>query len=593
MFRFILIPTLLTGALCAGDSAAQVSTTLSTGGIGISVATSDDVLYVGGQNFNVPGASGVGLLAYDVSDPSAPVLHGSAIPGGSVWSVVVRGGLAYAAAGHTLRVLDVSDPSAMTVLGSVTTHGGNLAVRAEEVVLSDDGQTAYIANRAHPSAGSLVTVDVSDPMNPVFLDSALTSNFVNQVDVFGNTAYLSGFQGYVYHYDVSDPANIIGDGEYGASTGWTFFSAFGSNSFEIHDSGEAWWNNRQGLRWFDDRTTIALYTGALSLDLEIVDDFGYDLHRDSLHIVDYSDPTTPTSGCSFSLPTLAEPSQVAAADGWAYALAWDGQLHVVDASSCVVVADPDTDGDGLTDADEILYGTDPTLADTDGDGLNDGDEIAAGTMPLNPDTDGDGELDGTDADPLTFNDADGDGLSDAMEATLGTNPNAADSDGDGLWDGTEVDPGLGTDPLDADSDDDGLSDGDEVALGIDPNDPDTDGDGVGDGSDPLPGTPGVTSGFIEDDLRALSDLACAFDLASISAKNNNAGKGRRNAMCNKLNAAAKAVSKGDYQSAMDGLTSLYQKLDGQPSPNDWMVPGPDRDMLRDAIILELSLIALL
>ena len=35
----------------------------------------------------------------------------------------------------------------------------------------------------------------------------------------------------------------------------------------------------------------------------------------------------------------------------------------------------DTDGDGLSDSDELEHGTDPTNPDTDGDGLNDGDEI--------------------------------------------------------------------------------------------------------------------------------------------------------------------------------------------------------------------------
>jgi hypothetical protein len=43
----------------------------------------------------------------------------------------------------------------------------------------------------------------------------------------------------------------------------------------------------------------------------------------------------------------------------------------------------DTDGDGLTDADEGLRGTNPALRDTDGDGASDGDEVAAGTNPLN------------------------------------------------------------------------------------------------------------------------------------------------------------------------------------------------------------------
>lgn len=47
------------------------------------------------------------------------------------------------------------------------------------------------------------------------------------------------------------------------------------------------------------------------------------------------------------------------------------------------VTDPnlDSDGDGLTDAEELEIGTDPALADTDGDGFSDPDEIDAGTNP--------------------------------------------------------------------------------------------------------------------------------------------------------------------------------------------------------------------
>ena len=72
-------------------------------------------------------------------------------------------------------------------------------------------------------------------------------------------------------------------------------------------------------------------------------------------------------------------------------------------------ADPsaDTDGDGLTDAEEILlHRTSPLLADTDGDGLDDGDELAAGTNPLNPDTDNDLAADGIDPAPLDWDDPD-------------------------------------------------------------------------------------------------------------------------------------------------------------------------------------------
>jgi hypothetical protein len=49
----------------------------------------------------------------------------------------------------------------------------------------------------------------------------------------------------------------------------------------------------------------------------------------------------------------------------------------------------DTDGDGLTDYEELFgvygYVTDPTRRDTDGDGISDFDEILLGLNPLDPD----------------------------------------------------------------------------------------------------------------------------------------------------------------------------------------------------------------
>jgi len=42
----------------------------------------------------------------------------------------------------------------------------------------------------------------------------------------------------------------------------------------------------------------------------------------------------------------------------------------------------DADADGLSDADEIRYGTDMNNADSDGDGYTDGDEVANGYNPL-------------------------------------------------------------------------------------------------------------------------------------------------------------------------------------------------------------------
>ena len=162
----------------------------------------------------------------------------------------------------------------------------------------------------------------------------------------------------------------------------------------------------------------------------------------------------------------------------------------------------DTDNDSLTDGIEVngigplaaTGPTDPLDSDTDDGGTEDGTEVLAdGADP----TTGNGADDAA-ADP------DGDGLSNGQEALLGTDPNDADSDNDGIDDGSEVggdgvlQPG-DTNPLDADSDDDGLADGAEL-VGQDglpntgdetnPTNPDSDFDGLADGTEV-----GVTAGL--------------------------------------------------------------------------------------------------
>jgi hypothetical protein len=91
--------------------------------------------------------------------------------------------------------------------------------------------------------------------------------------------------------------------------------------------------------------------------------------------------------------------------------------------------------------------------DTDRDLIPDAIETANGLDPLDP---ADGRLD-----------LDGDGLSNADEVVWGTDLQDPDTDGDGLSDGDEVHV-HGTDPHAADSDGDGLADGFEVACGMDP-----------------------------------------------------------------------------------------------------------------------------
>lgn len=211
-----------------------------------------------------------------------------------------------------------------------------------------------------------------------------------------------------------------------------------------------------------------------------------------------------------------------------YVSQYSGKAEIDDTP--VVHPPNDSDGDGLSDAEEAALGTNPNKADTDGDGLSDGVEVKgnvgsckAGTNPLKADTDGDSLRDGAEVKGWNLTqkvrtnknrkgkaighvstnpcvaDTDGDGLRDDAElkgyklktkvfikkkgkivkvfkiGKVVTNPVKADSDSDGLSDRAEI-KGSQTkrfgkrksNPVDYDTDGGGASDGHEISKGADP-----------------------------------------------------------------------------------------------------------------------------
>lgn len=95
----------------------------------------------------------------------------------------------------------------------------------------------------------------------------------------------------------------------------------------------------------------------------------------------------------------------------------------------------DTDRDGIPDAQELTLNLDPKQPDSDNDGMNDGWEYRYRNRGFDPAVDN--KNDGNTLTNPGY-DMDGDGLSNADECAFGTDPGAKDSDGDGVFDGDEV-----------------------------------------------------------------------------------------------------------------------------------------------------------
>lgn len=166
------------------------------------------------------------------------------------------------------------------------------------------------------------------------------------------------------------------------------------------------------------------------------------------------DVTSATAGTSYrsSNAAIASVSQdgtvTAHASGVVLVSALnEGALGVL---RLTVVLSGDSDGDGLPDDFELANGLDPNnpvdaLDDPDEDGLATGQEAQLGTSPFDPDSDGDGLTDGEEVltrltDPLLA-DSDGDQIPDGLEVLAATDPLDPESFTlDGLLDTLEVSP---------------------------------------------------------------------------------------------------------------------------------------------------------
>jgi hypothetical protein len=152
------------------------------------VLISDAVLY------SATGDSG--LYVRDVSNPDEVFERFLDTPGFAL-GVTLHDDLALVADDHKgLRIIDVSDPTHLVEVGFVDTPG-----RARRIEVA--GDHAFVAD----GNGGLRIIDVSKPSTPVEVGAVEDLGTVTDVAIEGGYAYVAG--GHLVTIDVSDPANPV------------------------------------------------------------------------------------------------------------------------------------------------------------------------------------------------------------------------------------------------------------------------------------------------------------------------------------------------------------------------------------------------
>jgi hypothetical protein len=159
---------------------------------------SDPLIYYEGGvrvgNFLFVAAHQEGIQILNVGPGGPSLISSISLADNACWNVTVSGGYLYVANGRFgLSVVDLSGPSEIATL--------QLPGLANDIELS--GQTAFLSLAAE----GVASVDISDPSNPIFLD---------RVETFGNAFSMGrvgdilavGSYPYVERFDVSDPHSL-------------------------------------------------------------------------------------------------------------------------------------------------------------------------------------------------------------------------------------------------------------------------------------------------------------------------------------------------------------------------------------------------
>ena len=173
-------------------------------------------VFVQGDYAYMLGGGGTLFLIYDVSDPENVSLISTTSVLAKGFSLFVKDDFVYVAASHNnneLQIIDVSDKTSPQIVGTHNTPG-----REDGLGIFVSGSVAYMSAEAGGGA-DFFTFDVTDPTNPVPLDSLDLASSGNYVYTLGNYAYVATDHDSqeLTIIDVTDPSNISITGSYDAS----------------------------------------------------------------------------------------------------------------------------------------------------------------------------------------------------------------------------------------------------------------------------------------------------------------------------------------------------------------------------------------
>ncbi len=372
-----------------------------------------------------------------------------------------------------LRIIDMSFlPDSVHLVGLFETSPGggrsshNLAI---------DTAKGFLYMEGGGGGSSIHIYDISNQENPVYLNSfGVGIEGIHDLTVINDTAYIAGGNNHAFYiYDMtikSTPTQLtkvsIPNSGYVHNCWPTEDRKHLITTEETNGKTVKIWN-------IDDLENVRLLgeylgPGNLAHNAHVQGDFVYLSHYGSgVRVLDISKSYCPIEVASYDLVgDNCWGIYPHTEDSLVFSSHLDGRLFIlkIKADDTYVNANPDNDGDGVTDeCDNCLALNNPDQTDTDVDGL--GDECD--DCPLDP-----------------FNDADGDGICGNIDNCENYNPDQADTDGDGIADACDKCP---NDPLN-DADSDGFcADVDNCPTITNDLQFDDDSDGVGNACDECPG----------------------------------------------------------------------------------------------------------